>query len=341
VKGTLRRLRDKLRGRWPHAQRGGVILAYHRIADVALDPSGLAVSPRRFEAHMEGLAHWARPRSLETLSSAAHEPALRSAVAVTLDDGYADNLTIAKPILERYEVPATVFIPSEAVGRRRGYWWDELEALVFGAHPLPRSLDATIGGERIAIPIGDDGGDRDRSGRYRGWLVWQGPARTPRQRLYTRLWQALRSCRAEEQRAALNALAEWIGVATPPAAHPTLDATGVRALLEGGLVEVGGHTATHPMLTDHPPALQREEIAEGRRRLEEVTGRSTPSFSYPYGAHDDATVALVREAGFHLAVTTEWGVVRPAADRYRLPRLTIGDWEPSAFQASFTRLMLR
>jgi peptidoglycan/xylan/chitin deacetylase (PgdA/CDA1 family) len=334
------RLREKLGARLLRPERGGVILAYHRIADVRLDPSGLSVSPSRFEAHMEGLARWARPRRLEALHPGGGETALRLTAAVTLDDGYADNLTLAKPILERYGIPATVFLPSGAVGRGTDFWWDELEALVFGPHPLPRMLDMSVGEERIRLRTRDDGGVQDRSGRYRTWLVWRGAAKTPRQRLYTRLWRVLVACPAAEQRAALDALAAWVGIPTPPAAHPTLDAVGIRRLLDGGLVELGAHTVSHPFLPARPPAAQREEIEESRQRLEEAVGRRASAFSYPYGAHDETTVALVRDAGFERAVTTAFGAVTPSSDPYRLPRLSILDWDTDKFRGIVTRYLL-
>jgi len=337
---AIDRLREKAASRLRAPERGGVILLYHRIADVPLDPSGLSVSPARFEAHIEWLARRTRPCRLERMTAGGGADSLRSAVAVTLDDGYADNLRVAKPILERLEIPATVFIPSGAVGRQTPFWWDELETLVFAADALPETLDLEIGGGRVTARVRDDGGRRDRSGRYRGWRVWRGPARTPRQNLYERLWRALRGLREPEQRVGLDAVAAWAGVSERPApAHPLLDAAGVRELLGGGLIDLGAHSMTHPSLPDHPPAVQREEIVEGRGRLGEAIGCTTTAFAYPYGAHDDTTVEIVREAGFERAVTTTWGAVTPASDPHRLPRLSIADWEPRLFERRVTRFL--
>lgn len=292
---------------------------------------------------MEGLARWARPSSLKRAAAAATDRggAVSRAVAVTLDDGYADNLEVAKPILERLGIPATVFIPSDAVGRETPFWWDELETLVFGADALPGSLDLEIGDRRVMIRVRDDGGHRDVSGRYRGWRVWRGPARTPRQKLYARVWDALRALPDADLRSSLDALAEWAGVARPEPAYPALDAAGVRELVDGELIELGAHSMTHAFLPAHPADVQREEIVEGRRRLEDTVGQRTSAFAYPYGAYDDTTVDLVREAGFERGVTTTWGAVTPGTDPYRLPRLTIGDWDDRLFARRVERFLTR
>ena len=59
------------------------------------------------------------------------EPLSRS-VVITFDDGYRDNLLVAKPILEEHGLPATVFVTTGYVGSNRDFWWDELESLLRG-----------------------------------------------------------------------------------------------------------------------------------------------------------------------------------------------------------------
>lgn len=89
-----------------------VVLMYH-----AVDRSGwkLAVSPEAFERQMRHLSERKLPVPVADIVSYAKGNSMFSAraVAVTFDDGYRDLLTTVLPILERYGIPATVFVPSD------------------------------------------------------------------------------------------------------------------------------------------------------------------------------------------------------------------------------------
>jgi peptidoglycan/xylan/chitin deacetylase (PgdA/CDA1 family) len=66
------------------------------------------------------------------------------AVLVTFDDGYADNLYNAKPLLERYDILATVFVTSGYIGATREFWYDDLERILLHTGPLPQTLGLKI-----------------------------------------------------------------------------------------------------------------------------------------------------------------------------------------------------
>jgi peptidoglycan/xylan/chitin deacetylase (PgdA/CDA1 family) len=105
-----------------------MVLLYHRIADVKSDPRMICVKPDNFEAHIKYLKENYRPMRLTELSDAIKEKKIpHRAVVITFDDGYADNFTIAKPILEKYHVPATVFVATDMITNNHDFWWDEIE----------------------------------------------------------------------------------------------------------------------------------------------------------------------------------------------------------------------
>ena len=90
--------------------------------------------------------------------------------------------------------------------------------------------------------------------------------------------------------------------------------------MRGRGIEFGSHTMTHPMLSRIPAEDARREIADAKRRMEEMLGEPVSLFCYPRGDHDDAVRGLVREAGHAAACTTAPGVNGPEADRWALRR---------------------
>jgi peptidoglycan/xylan/chitin deacetylase (PgdA/CDA1 family) len=139
----LKKLRQG--GRWLRSRfaGGALILGYHRVADARHDPGAMCVSPRHFAEQLEVVRSCARPVSLAELVSCLDSGRLPPRlVAVTFDDGYADNLSHALPLLERFEAPATLFIATGYTGRSFD-WEDGGE----DSRPPPRALTAAeIGG---------------------------------------------------------------------------------------------------------------------------------------------------------------------------------------------------
>jgi len=133
--------------------RDPLILLYHRVTHLANDRWSIAVTPAHFAEQMEVLHRRATALPLSALGDSVTRPNARAAkVVVTFDDGYADNLHEALPILQRFDVPATVFVATDAVVRSREFWWDDLERLV-----APSDYDAVWARLR-------DVGGREREG---------------------------------------------------------------------------------------------------------------------------------------------------------------------------------
>jgi peptidoglycan/xylan/chitin deacetylase (PgdA/CDA1 family) len=259
----------------------------------------------------------------------------RRAVVVTFDDGYADNLHQAKPLLERYDVPATIFVTSGYVQKEREFWWDELDRLLLQPGRLPEMLCLNVRsicqwglGKAAHYSIED-------YERYRGWHVEEKHTPTPRHHLYRSLCQLLRPLHEKERRRILDGLLEWAGAESMVrATHRVLSPDEVSQLAEGKLVEVGAHTVTHPILSLLPAAAQRIEIQQGKAFLEDIMGHPVISFSYPYGSrsvYTEETVSIVREAAFACACSNFTGFVGRRTDCYQMPRVLVRDWDGNEF----------
>jgi peptidoglycan/xylan/chitin deacetylase (PgdA/CDA1 family) len=292
-----------LRGRW---FGGGVILGYHRVAEEPSDPQGLAVSPNCFREHMAILRENHLPMPLGELVASAHGQALsqeRVPVAVTFDDGYRDVVLEALPILEEFQVPATVFVVTGSDGWP--FWWDSLDRIASPALVLPGSLD-------LSTP----------SGPIR-WTRQEGIPSLLR-RLLLGLRQAPESVREE----LLREVWGWAGI-DPARQSPTqarvLTDEEIRSLDPHPLLEIGSHSRSHRPLPGLPEEVLTDEITGSRERLDSLLGRPVEGFSYPFGLEDEGVREKVREAGYLYACSSRPGLVTGQTDAHHLPRL----WPPA------------
>jgi peptidoglycan/xylan/chitin deacetylase (PgdA/CDA1 family) len=297
---TLVRFAGWLRSR---ATGGGLILGYHRIAEPSDDPYGITVTPRHFAEQLELLARCARPMRLQAFCRAAAEGRLpQGAVALTFDDGYADNLYIAKPLLERFDIPATIFVSTSFLGRE--YWWDELADLVLTS--------------ALTQPL------RLRAGQHSfSWSPRGSADPKLRRKLLRHIYLWLLPLEADQRTAALAQLRAGLQP-LPPAEQPLRRGVTPEELLRlaaGGLIEIGAHTVSHPALGGLPAAAQRDEVQPSKAHLERLLGEPVLSFSYPNGSLSATTVRLVREAGFTCACQSRTALAWRGSDRFQLPRL--------------------
>ena len=304
-----RRLPQRLRTRV-------LILAYHRVATVPWDPAGLCVSPEHFAEQLAVLCERFAPVSLgELLADLERGTLRRRSVVVTFDDGYADNLLQAKPMLGRFGVPATVFVTTAPLDEERELWWDELERALERAPLPPRRLPGAS--PAWELPEAAAPASADRLQLFHAWRDW------------------LMQRSHEERRKALDALLAGSGCEVAPRpSHRTLTAQEIAELAAGDAIEVGAHTVTHPVLALLSPSERRSEMLASKRRLEALLDRPVRSFAHPFGEpqHFDATTgALLRECGFTSACSSVPRPVDAKADRFWLPRATVGDWNGDTF----------
>jgi peptidoglycan/xylan/chitin deacetylase (PgdA/CDA1 family) len=297
------------------------ILMYHRVASMRFDPHALCVSPEHFAQHLEELRRSSEVRSLDDIlrRRRCHRPS----VAVTFDDGYADNLEIALPMLERFEVPFTVFLASDAIGSFRGFWWDRLASLLDGVTVVDASLE--VGGRPLRILL-------------------RGPeAAAQTVRILQRRWRQYDPQEIEEM---LESLAASLGTNVPDVSSTagTLTRSQARTLGAHPLCTVGAHTTDHRQLRGRSFDEQLGTIRDSSRVLEELLLRPILHFAYPFGdwkSFDRASVRAVKAAGLESAVTTEPGGVTGLNSRFYLPRRSIRDWSAEAFRCQLARWTAR
>jgi peptidoglycan/xylan/chitin deacetylase (PgdA/CDA1 family) len=280
---------------------------------------------------MAVLSELANPMPLDDLVALAQKQNLPSrAVAVTSDDGYANIATTAHPILARHCVSATLFALSAPLADGSEFWWDRLAATILTPGMLPDELRLDIAGDTHHIDIGP-ATDYSATQWKADHCYRDGDEPGPRMALYLQLWRILLPAAHASRLHVLDALAQWAGIdAAPRHSHRSLTADELAAL-DGDVISVGGHTLTHPLLPDLPRRQQRREISDNKRELESILNRQIETFSYPFGGHDNNTVAAVRSAGYRVAVTTRPTPVTERSDPLRIPRFDIKNWSGGDF----------
>jgi peptidoglycan/xylan/chitin deacetylase (PgdA/CDA1 family) len=111
---------------------------------------------------------------------------------------------------------------------------------------------------------------------------------------------------------------DWPGAAGIPR-MPLLSWSDLSALRGAGL-EIAGHSMTHAWLPGLSPSRLAAEVVDSKRLIEDRLGAEVRCFAYPYGAHDEASLALVR-AHHRAAVGVAMGTARQRSNRHLLPRL--------------------
>ena len=254
----------------------------------------------QFEEQIRTLARYGRPLRLEELPHNGNQ-----GIAITFDDGYANNYQLAIPVLQKYQFPATVFLTTGFVDRSVPLWGDWLEFLLV-ATPRRNSVFEWRG-EKITLALTSP-------------HATNGVLAKLKQRLHgstiSDIHEFLRNLEAH-----LDIGYDWRGI--PEVLRP-LQWDEIRAMRRSGLVSFGAHTVSHPVLSTCTDEVQKFEIAESKRRIEEELGEKCTIFAYPYGKCGDytsATKQIVRKAGYELAVSAESGFnTRSSWDEYELKR---------------------
>lgn len=338
--GRLRKLGVQVRF---HLSPRALVLLYHRVAAPGSDPQLLAVSPANFAAQLQVIRELYRPLSLRALHTALQQGRVpHRGVAVTFDDGYADNLLAAKPVLEHYHVPGTVFVTSGALDRTLPFWWDELAALLLGRQDLPSSVAVRLGGRLTDWRLTP--AERQPEGAIGAslWSVQSVSDPTPAHTVYRELCALVQPLDLGAREAVLAQLRQQLGeVRGNSRALTTME---LRSLAQGGWVEIGAHTVNHVRLSALSVERQAAEIATSKRTLDELTAVPVTTFSYPFGGRTDytgETVELVKRSGFACACSNFEGVVARGTDPLQLPRFIVRDWDGLTFAAQlhdwFTR----
>jgi peptidoglycan/xylan/chitin deacetylase (PgdA/CDA1 family)/CelD/BcsL family acetyltransferase involved in cellulose biosynthesis len=278
------------------------ILCYHRVNNEQ-DPFFPATTTELFEKEMRFIARHYKVVSLSRLIEHLETGVPETVLAITFDDGYQDNYQNAFPILQRYGLPATIFLTTGAIDSREPLWFERL------AYALKTTTH-----EHIDLEI-------DLPRRF--WL------RTEAERLACNgaLFRLLRSLPDLERRQWLVYILEQLGGGAEERRDRMLTWDQVRRMNRRG-VSFGAHTVSHPFISKLSPDRLTWELSTCKQRIQEELQEPVDYFAYPNGKQEDFTDGVkdaIRGVGYQAAFTTIWGLNSPGSDRMELHRG--GPWE--------------
>ncbi len=285
------------------------ILMYHRIVDCqkerpAFDPNiGISVCTKCFEEQLSYLSTHYRCISLPELITRLKSGSLeRGTAALTFDDGYRDNLELALPLLEKYNVPATIYVTTGLIERTSGAWWYEQEFII------RRLNDLSFGW---------------------GGVDYNWPLHTNEEKsiAFTELNRFFKKLNLTEQ----NELMQLIRSRCQDRfSYDELALTWeeLKDLDRHPLITIGAHTVNHPNLRLCREEELDAELRECKLKLEEKLEHAIDQAAYPFGSCNEAgprEFSAAGRSGFAAACTTRLGHIHREHARYlfALPRICI------------------
>lgn len=280
---------------------GSIFMFHHVVPEVSAHLNGdLYVSARFLSEWLAALRKKdvdiiSLSDAVERIRDPGARPSKRRFVAITLDDGYADNFTCALPIFEKFNAPFTLYVTTDLVERCGYLWWIGLERLIaqndaIEVAPMQKRFAASsLRDKKAALDSITD------------WVAVDIERRAP----------------------LLRQVFDLYGVSVIDATDVAgLSRDQLRALARHPLATIGGHTTGHRDLTALNKEQAYREISDNKLFLENLLHIPIEHFAYPYGACSRREAALAARAGFKTATTTRMGCLFPehSDDLLALPR---------------------
>jgi peptidoglycan/xylan/chitin deacetylase (PgdA/CDA1 family) len=298
---TVVALLDQTGGERPNLLR---VLTYHRVdvpqARPWLDPVLISASPEVFENQIRYLSANYQPISifdvLEILERKDRSTLPPRAILVTFDDAYQDFEQHAWPVLKRYKVPVTLFVPTAFPDHpERLFWWDRLF----------HALHSTAKSE-IHTPIGN----------LLIGKTWE------RSQANLRLKSYIKTLPNDVAIDFVESIEQQLDVS--PQKNCVLGWEELRKVAQEG-VALAPHTQTHPIMNKLSASAMQKEALGSLLDLQREIGETLPVFAYPSGFHNAEVISAVRATGIKLAFTTERGInLLGRDDPLQLQRINVG-----------------
>lgn len=294
----------------PRANNTLTILAYHRVlpfdGNFEFDEDLISATPEGFDWQMNHLRKHYNPMSFRQVAELIDrgEPLPARSVIVTFDDGFDDNFQYVYPALQKNNVPATFFITTDYIGTDTVFWFDWS---VYLCKKLQRDVTLTAPGSRQEVKLLARDAPRERCDKLL--------------RLLKIIPDADRKAMIQELENIVAPRQKYFAASKPMSWQQA------REMQQGGLVEFGSHTLSHPVLTQMDKAAITNELSASKQLIENNLQTACTTFAYPVGgpnAINEEVLHSVSLSGYRFACTYRPGLNKiPMENPYLLRRLHI------------------
>lgn len=296
-------------------RRGAVIFMYHRvlspdaIISFPVQP-GMYVSLPNFTRHIKWMQSHLSILSLqELILRLRSDKDISGCCALTFDDGWVDNYQHVFPVIQKYQVPITVFLATGFIGTGKWFWSDEVASCL-----------SLIYKEKVDIGI--------FSGTLKKLFFQSGVCE--KKELEAVIDNCVERLKRYPSRQRQNLLQELNLVCRKDEIqYPRclMNWSEIREMAASGLVEFGSHTVNHMLLDQISPKQALIEIVDSKNQIEHEIGQQCLLFAYPNGNYSNEIISVLKEAGVVAAVTTKRGYVNRtlSSSMLELPRVALHD----------------
>lgn len=279
------------------------ILCYHRIGTGGI-PLFSNLPSQVFEDEMRFLRRRYRILSLNEMCDELENPTTgEQGIVVTFDDGYRDLYEHAFPVLQKYEIPATVFLPVTSIESGEVPWYDRI-FLALSILPAEQ-FEIELEGRR-SFTLSSQKARIEAAAEIIGWL---------------------RTIPDGRRREVCASLESGVPLPQDQLSNRMLTWEQIRKMSARGVL-FGSHTMTHATVSRLTSEERRYELLDSKRLLEERIGEPVSHFAFPFGKTADCgyeALQELRQYGYRSAVTTTPGTNAPGDSLYELRRVSLGE----------------
>jgi peptidoglycan/xylan/chitin deacetylase (PgdA/CDA1 family) len=282
-----------------------IIFGYHRIlpeaeANAKMSQDCMWVSPSSFEKQIQWMQRIGRVVSVESMVKDRAIPAAEPNFAITFDDGWIDNYEHAFPLLKKYNLPAMIFLSTNAIETNEMFWPDEI------FYKTDRSVRSRQAKKIVEYITSLDG---IRTSRKRSNI----------DELLNDFVEWLKLLDAADRKKTILDYYEYIRVDPAPIPGQILKWDHIREMQKHNIT-FGSHTHSH-MITEG--AAREEILAELKKSKEIIESRLNTNcrwFCYPNARFNEYDHELLRKAGYDYGVTLHCARLTRDDSPYYLPR---------------------